>query len=501
MAKTRGKKSGGVKSADYRHTTEKRTNIPPAAIAAEGKVPRVPKVRYGYSPHLPPQLRFDPTGKADQIPGLIAEAGRRTLTEKEQRQLTEAIENQQPWLEWSAKVEQHLGGFLQVDPVALHIHERVSTQAVLRAAAREDVQRHLFADPQQPYVEAVQFYKHDVDWANRMILGDSLHVMSSLSRREQLSGKVQMIYMDPPYGIRFGSNFQPEIGRKNVKDVDADLVREAEVVKAYRDTWQLGVHSYLSYLRDRLLVARELLTESGSIFVQIGDENVHLVRQVLDEVFGPSNFSALISFRTSVPLTSAGLASVGDYLLWYARHKPSAKYRDLYLERQSGDKSRYANVELGDGSRRSLTNDERADATRLPPGSRVFADMDLASSGFTKTCIFPFEYNGRTYRTSSGKSWKTTEVGMTRLANAGRVSDSGATIRYVLYVDDAPLQRLSASWGDTTGELDKSFVVQTHTRVIQRCMLMTTEPGDLVLDPTCGAGTTAYVAEQWGAGG
>jgi adenine-specific DNA-methyltransferase len=232
--------NGSVKTTDYRHKGEKRTNIPPAKIAAEGKVPKVAKMRYHYSPHLPPELRFDPTGKADKLPELIAEAGRRPLTEKEQKLLAEALRNHHPWLEWAGKQEQHERGFFEVDPVALHIHERISTQAMLRVLAREDVQRDLFADPQQAYAQAVQFYKHPVDWANRLILGDSLQVMTSLARRENLAGKVQMIYIDPPYGIKFSSNFQPQVGQRDVKDRDQDLTREPEMVRAYRDTWTLG---------------------------------------------------------------------------------------------------------------------------------------------------------------------------------------------------------------------------------------------------------------------
>jgi adenine-specific DNA-methyltransferase len=260
-------------------------------------VPPVPKAVYHYSPHLPPVLRFDPSGTADKLPALLEEAGRRPLTEKEQRLLAEALRTHEPWLEWAQKREQHQRRVLRVDPVALHIHERVSAEAIVRMAMREDVQRDLFADPQMPYQQAVQFYKHDVDWANRLILGDSLPVMASLARRENLAGKVQMIYMDPPYGIKFGSNFQPEVGNRDVKDKDADLTREAETVRAYRDTWRLGVHSYFSYLRDRLLLARELLTPSGSIFLQIGDEHMHNVRKILDEVFGVPNYLVTIVLK------------------------------------------------------------------------------------------------------------------------------------------------------------------------------------------------------------
>ena len=265
------------KVTDYRFPEATRKNNPPAKIAAEGHVPLVPKAEYTYSPRRPPELRFDPTGRTDELPELLAIARQRKLTEAEAWALAEALRVHEPWLEWAGKREARS---FAVDPVALHIHERVSAQAILKVAAREDVNRSLFADPEQEYNEAVQFYKHDVDWSNRLILGDSLQVMSSLARREDLAGKVQMIYIDPPYGIKFASNFQPEIGKREVKDKETDLTREPEMVKAYRDTWTLGVHSYLAYLRDRLIAAKELLADTGSIFVQIGDENVHRVRSV-----------------------------------------------------------------------------------------------------------------------------------------------------------------------------------------------------------------------------
>ncbi|MBN1827047.1 MAG: site-specific DNA-methyltransferase, partial [Candidatus Eisenbacteria bacterium] len=251
----RRKNASKIETKDYRHAGQKRKNIPPAKIAAEGKVPEKGKVRYHYNPHLSPELRFDPTGKSDRLEE-IAEKVRAQLSEEEAELLRGALANHQPWLEWAGKKEEHDRGWFEVDPVALHIHERVSAQAIVRAAMREDAQRDLFADPELPYQEEVKFYQHDVDWANRLILGDSLEVMSSLARRENLAGKVQMIYIDPPYGIKFASNFQREVTNRDVKDKEDDLTREQETVRAYRDTWNLGGHSYLSYLRGRLLFAR-----------------------------------------------------------------------------------------------------------------------------------------------------------------------------------------------------------------------------------------------------
>lgn len=272
---------------DYRHKGVTRLNIPPAGLAARGRIVKEPKLKWAYNPHLAPTLRFDATGGADRIEKLIAEAGKRKLEPDELAILEEAFRNHEPWLEWAGKREQQ---YCVADPVALHIHERISTQAILKVARRQDVQRDLFADPEHEYREAVQFYKHPMDWTNRMILGDSLAVMASLARREALAGKVQMIYIDPPYGIKYASNFQPEVGRRDVKDKDEDLTREPEMVKAYRDTWTLGVHSYLSYLRDRLLLCRELLADTGSVFVQISADNLHRVRALLDEVFGSMNY-------------------------------------------------------------------------------------------------------------------------------------------------------------------------------------------------------------------
>src|SRR5437762_234193 len=299
MAGKKSNRSSETAVADYRHTA-KRKNNPPAGIAAQGSLRAVGKIRYAYNPHRAPVLRSDPTGLADSLQQLLNESRTRRLTEEETRILARGLQQYEPWLEWSGKRETR---WFDVDPVALHIHERISTQAILRVLAREDVQRDLFADPQQSYAQAVQFYQHDVDWSNRMILGDSLQVMASLTRREDLAGKVQMVYLDPPYGISFRSNFQPQLLQRDVKDREQDLTREPETVKAYRDTWTLGIHSYLAYLRDRLMMAKELLSDTGSIFVQISDENLHRVRCVMDEVFAPQNFCAAIHYKSTTGQT------------------------------------------------------------------------------------------------------------------------------------------------------------------------------------------------------
>ncbi len=492
---------------DYRHRGATRKNNPPAKIAAEGTVPVIPKVQYAYNAHLPPVLRFNaqplPTGDSgpdgfpsDVLPELVAKARREPLTEDEARLLADALRMHEPWLEWTGKHEQQRRGGFEVDPVALHIHERISTQAILKVAARQDVQRSLFADPQQEYHEAVQFYRHDVDWANRLILGDSLAVMSSLARREDLAGKVQLVYLDPPYGIKFASNFQPEVGRRDVKDKEQDLTREPEMVRAYRDTWHLGIHSYLSYLRDRLIVARELLADTGSIFVQINDENLARVRQVIEEVFGVANFVSLIAFKKTVGLGSSGLTGTLDYLLWFARSRDRMTFHQLYGPRQVAEGTGYVWFESTAGECRRMDADEQEDSTRWPNGVRAFCAAPMMSSGYTVTCTYPFEFEGETVPATK-YSWKTNADGMRRLIAADRVIRPSVLPNYKMFSDDYPAEPLTNHWDDVRAS-DLRYVVQTANKVVQRCMLMTTDPGDLVLDPTCGSGTTAYVAEQWG---
>lgn len=496
-------RTDAIETADFVHEGAKRKNIPPARIAAEGRVPKVAKVTYRYNPHLPPVLRFDPTGKTDQIDALIEKAGRGPLTAAEQRRLREALANHQPWLEWTAKQEQHDRGGFTVDPVVLHIHERLSARAIIGAAMREDVQRKLFADPEQKYADAVKFYKHDVDWANRIILGDALQVMSSLATRERLAGKVQMIYIDPPYGIKFGSNFQPEVGNRSVSDKEADLTREPETVRAYRDTWQLGVHSYLSYLRARLAVAHSLLADTGSLFLQISDDNAHIVRSLLDEVFGvPNRFPTLVFRKTTGAGSPTGyveaVPQTFDMLLWYAKDRSHAKVHRLFEERALDDDLNFRNAELEDGRRVSLGPNERP--STLPKSYRVFQPNPITAQTGGPTTQFGVYLEGKELRPAKG-GWKTNATGMARLANANRLTAIGNTLRFIrFHYDFAMVPRIDI-WDDTrqSGFGDaKMYVVQTAAKVIARCLLMTTDPGDLVLDPTCGSGTTAYVAEQWG---
>ena len=379
---------------DYRHDTATRKNNPPAGIAAQGKIKETPKQEYAYNPHLPPNLRFDPNGDADKLPELLKKAQRQALTAEEAKTLADALRHYDgPWLEWAGKQETKS---FTVDPVALHIHERVSAKAILKVAERQNVQRELFADPQQDYSKAVDFYQHDVDWANRLILGDSLTVMSSLAHREDLAGKVQMIYIDPPYGIKFASNFQPTIFQRDVKDREQDLTREREQIKAYRDTWTLGVHSYLAYLRDRFIVAKELLTDSGSIFVQIGDENVHRVRCIMDEVFGSENFHAMINFRSMSPLGQKGIARIYDYILWYAKDINQMKFRPMFSYRDLLDESEFSFIDRGDGTYEKLQRSE-IQVLSSEELRQVFKRSVLTSSGYTPSCTYDFEYEGKTF--------------------------------------------------------------------------------------------------------
>lgn len=419
-----------------------------------------------------------------------------------------------PQLVWRGKDEQNWSD-LVIHAPPLYIQEKVhpkvlvddlrkQSQAAKEAATKADGKKQqldLFADFNGvPDGDAkTEFYQHDAHWSNRMILGDSLQVMASLAEREGLRSKVQCIYVDPPYGISFNSNFQWSTFSRDVKDGKVDhITREPEQVKAFRDTWKDGVHSYLTYLRDRLTVARDLLTETGSIFVQIGDENEHRIRVLLDEVFGEANFCSCITYRTSVPLTSIGIPSICDRIIWYAKNKASYKYHDLFEFRDTGDKNRFTNVEFPNGLRRGLTQDEQSNAELIPPEGRVFKVENLISSGYTPSCTFEFDFEGVVYKAKSQKSWKTHRDGMDKLAKAARLNNSGTTLGYKLFLRDYPVKKMPNTWMDTAGDADKTYVVQTHSKVIQRCMLMVSDPGDLVLDPTCGSGTTAYVAEQWG---
>ncbi|WP_349572262.1 site-specific DNA-methyltransferase [Azotobacter salinestris] len=429
-----------------------------------------------------------------------------------------------PQLVWRGKDRQDWSD-LVVNAPPLYIQEKVHPKALIddlrrqseRAAAEKETGEagfvaDLFADFNGlPSAEArTEFYQHDAHWANRMILGDSLQVMASLAEREGLRGKVQCIYFDPPYGIKFNSNFQWSTTSRDVKDGNAEhITREPEQVKAFRDTWRDGIHSYLTYLRDRLTVARDLLTESGSIFVQIGDENVHRVRAVMDEVFGDENCAAVITIEKTSSQTQDYLSPVTDYVLWYARSKVSMKFRAPWLPktREQSGFAEYSRIEFSPFERRVMTQEEKANPSLLGTDARIYRQDNLTSQsvgrekGEGAASWFPVKLDGREFRPSLTNRWKTNESGMQRLAYANRLEGRGASLSYVRFIDDFPAVAVNNIWSDvkfSSRSEEKTYVVQTSARTIQRCILMTTDPGDLVLDPTCGSGTTAYVAEQWG---
>ncbi len=417
-----------------------------------------------------------------------------------------------PQLVWRGKdMEDWSDLVVQAPPLYIQekVHPKVLIDDLMRRTEKDEKeaedQTDLFSDfnglPDDS--AKTEFYKHDSHWSNRMILGDSLQVMASLAEREGLQGKVQCIYFDPPYGIKFNSNFQWSTTTRDVKDGKAEhITREPEQVRAFRDTWRDGIHSYLTYLRDRLTVARDLLTESGSIFVQIGDENVHRVRAVMDEVFGEENWVQSIAFVKTSAATSELLGGVYDVLLWYSKDRDKAKYRQMFYEKIPGlaGATGYTKVMTTEGGHRRMTPQEKSGASDLPLGSRVFTTGDMTSQ--RPPGSFPVHIDGNTYRPVKGY-WKTGEVGFPRLIKAERIHvTSGGRLSYVRFLDDFPAVAYNNVWSDTLGQNqfggDKTYVVQTGLSVVQRCILMTTDPGDLVLDPTCGSGTSAYVAEQWG---
>ncbi|HET9178300.1 MAG TPA: site-specific DNA-methyltransferase [Terriglobia bacterium] len=479
--KSRKNNSGKKPIEQYEHKDKKRTNNPPVGLVTpESDPPDPPQKTYAYDPHLDPQL------------------------------------------EWAGKAERMS---FEVPTVSLHVHERIDPRTIIEAARKNGSSRGalrapaggqspplqipMFESPAEnpPFREAIDFYKHAHNWSNRLIAGDSLLVMNSLLEKEGMAGQVQMVYIDPPYGIKYGSNFQPFVNKRDVKDgKDEDLTQEPEMIRAFRDTWELGIHSYLSYLRDRLWLAKEMLNESGSCFVQISDENVHLVRDLCDGTFGPSNFVALIAFQKTSGQTAQYLAGTADYLVWYARDHDRLKYRSLHIEKRLGGAggSMYQFVEMEGGERRRLTSEELRGELSLPSGAKVYRLGDITSqrqgrpSGPGSAMYFPVVIEGEEFFPPGSRGWTTTKEGMERLKLAGRLVAQGSRLAYVRYLDDFPAFELGTVWTDTAGTQDRIYVVQTSTEVAKRALLMTTDPGDLVFDPTCGSGTTAYVAEQWG---
>ena len=485
MARRKGK--AGRNIATYEHPDKERVNNPPVGLVTPETDRDAGEKTYAHDPHLDPHLA------------------------------------------WSGKAE-HTS--FEVPTVSLHVHERIDPRTIIEAVRvrkRRDTeaQRSLFSTLEEnpPLRQAIEFYRHRHNWTNRLIAGDSLLVMNSLIEKEGLAGQLQMVYMDPPYGIDYGSNFQPFVNRRDVTDgKDADLTSEPEQIRAFRDTWELGIHSYLSYLRDRLLLCRELLADTGSIFMQINDENLSLVHLVMSEVFGADNFVVHIPFKKKGNQKGGLLDPVNDFLIWFAKDKSRVReaYNQLfepmpldsdlvktfrYVELPGGDVTTLAKLEKTENRPDRYYRDQPDRVLSEHPGARIFTSGDLTAGGFRKNQSILFAHEGETFDPgiSRGNCWKHTVVaedgspsGMDRLAAANRLYVGRGQLRFKRYLDDFGYQALSNWWGDIGGAANRIYVVQTNTEIVKRCILMTTQPGDLVLDPTCGGGTTAYVAEEWG---
>lgn len=446
------------KTESYVHKEKKRKNNPEVGLSVYDKE-LLRKSKYDYDPHLDPQLI------------------------------------------WTNKSEKTS---FEVPIVSLLTQEKINPKQIINKYLKETKYQSTldhFFDKKIPLDKKIEFYQHDIDWTNRLILGDSLLIMNSLLNKEGMAGKIQMIYIDPPYGIKYNSNFQVDIGSKDVKDgKDNSLTREPEQIKAFRDTWELGIHSYLAYLRDRLLLCRSLLTESGSVFVQINDENLNYVIQIMQEIFGKVNFVSIIPFKKTGSAASKYLANINDFLVWFAKNKQKMKYHQLYKKREIdlNTLKTYNKIELEDGTRRSLTSEEKEKGL-IPKKAQLFTTISLTSQDYQESRSKPFNHNGKEFLPPRNRHWSVSiEEGLPNLAKRKRLYETENSLRFIYYLDDFPIIPLSNMWSDTMGETSPIYVVQTNIKVIQRCMLMTTDVGDLVFDPTCGSGTTSFIAEQWG---
>lgn len=495
-----------AEASTYQHP-EADTPLRPEVGAQPRFKKKKPPVEYRYDSSLAPSLEWDENNSArDHAEALLKQIETAGTLEEAQAAARELLRMSRPFLNWSGKAER---ARFEVPTLPLFIHERLSTKAIIETlrSHKRDKQLSLFdlfSDPQASLGDQVlRAYEHRTPWTNRLILGDSLVVMNSLLEYEGLGNQVQMIYMDPPYGVKFNSNFQPFVRKRDVKHGDDDhFTREPEMVKAYRDTWHLGLHSYLTYLRDRFTVARDLLTLSGSIFVQISDENVHHVREVMDEVFGPDSFVSQLFFQTTSGFDTSTIATLGDFILWYAKDKSRVKVHKLYQEQliiPGGANAKW--VLLADGTFRGVSKSEVRGDVEIPEGAKLYNPDNLLSQGAAKEPQ-PFTFQGKTYTPGGNSHWKANyPIGMQRLAEMGRIHIAKNSIRYRRFANDFPFSEIGNTWTDTiTGSFtdDKTYVVQTNLKVAERCLLLCTDPGDLVLDPTCGSGSTAYVAEQWG---
>ena len=458
----RKKKAEEEELSQYIFEEEKRLNIPQTGLVSAETDPLNGKKTYVFDPHLDPELH------------------------------------------WAGKTE---GMNFDVDTVSLHVHERIDPLTIIDAVRNKEPEAqtslfYYFENPENnlPIREAIEFYKHSEGWSNRLIAGDSLIVMNSLLEKEGMAGKVQMIYIDPPYGIKYGSNFQPFINKKDVKDgKDEDLTQEPETIKAFRDTWELGIHSYLTYLRNRLLLARDLLADSGSVFVQISDENLHHIKEIMEEIFGKDNFISIIPFRKkTMPLGSSTIDQMYDFIVWYCKDKREIKYHTLYQKLNPKGDFHWKSYEMPSGEIVSLPSNNFGDLDKLPKAADLIRTVSIKAPGFSEKNTYPVEFEGKKYHPPRGGSWIVSKDGMDRLLQNRRIVLEGKTLVYKLKYSDFPWTKLTNIWADTVGAFNKIYVVQTNEEVIKRCILMTTDPGDLVLDPTCGSGTTAFVAEHWG---
>jgi adenine-specific DNA-methyltransferase len=501
----------------YQYDT-KATSRPDVGVQEQFNARKPPK-QYRYDSSLAPELCWDENAErdfAEWLLNLVAEAaekGEASVFTEEQvwkgngerfNSLSQCVARlkslTQPFLNWAGKAERQQ---ISVPTVPLFVHERHSTQNILKTLESHraaGTMLDLFGDnADKDIADQLDAYTHKEQWANRLILGDSLQVMNSLLEYEGMGGQVQMVYFDPPYGIKFGSNFQPFVRNKSVssQNKDEEMSREPEMVKAYRDTWELGLHSYLSYLRDRLLLAREILSESGSVFVQISDDNLHHVREVMDEVFGEENFVSLITFAKA----GGGLASTSrisarvDYIVWYSRNRASMRYIPIYERRENPLTEGFDLLMLEDGSMRRANPEERSGEIALPIGAKPFMSVTFTKPG--PGSKYNFEYKGKTYD-SGRRWWGLPKDSLKKVSELNRIHLTANEMRFVKYFDDFPYRTMSNLWDKLGGASSPIYVVQTSPEVIKRCILMTTEPGDLVLDITCGSGTTATVAEQWG---
>lgn len=471
MARPRKQQISTEKMRDieaYTHDDKKRTNNPPVGMAQHDRSEEKIKT-YQFDPHL------DPT------------------------------------LQWAGKAE---GMSFEVPTSSIHIHESIKPHSIIARVMKEysnalegqmEGQQTLFdaetpAERMRRRRESIEFYQHGVNWTNRMIAGDSLVIMNSLLEKEGMAGQVQMVYIDPPYGIKYGSNFQPFVDKRDVKgQKDEDLSQEPEMIKAFRDTWELGIHSYLTYLRNRLLLVRDLLADTGCVFVQINSENEHIVSCILDEIFGPDNFIANIIFRKkSLPLGATFLETMHDHILLYSKNKSKLKFHHLYIENDVSQIMSHGPYVLYPNQTWEKIDPRDFKSPHHPTGSKYYRLFSLIAPSFSPNSVFNYEFEGKLYPPPSNGSWVCSKEKLDKLKHLGRLQIEGKSLSYRLFYDDFPYKKITNLWDDMVGAHDKIYVVQTSTKAIQRCMLMTTDPGDLVLDITCGSGTTAYVAEQWG---